>query len=49
MELIHYVFIMKRNKGPFPGGFPRPERGPFIVPLYPQTRINKRKIPQPFG
>ena len=46
---IHYAFITPGENGPREGVLRGHKYIPVMVQVCPQTRINKRKIPQPFG
>lgn len=48
-DLIHYAFITPGENGPWEGVLRGHKYIPVMVQVCPQTRINKRKIPQPFG
>lgn len=48
-DLIHYAFITPGENGPWEGVPCGHKYIPVMVQVRPQTRIDKRKIPQPFG
>ena len=48
-ELIHYAIHYAAQKRTLLGHFLRLGKVPFMIHVRPQTRTDKRKIPQPFG
>lgn len=48
-DLIHYAFITPNENGPWEGVPCGRKYMPVMVQVRLQTRIDKRKIPQPFG
>ena len=48
-DLIHYAFITPGENGPREGVLRGRKYIPVMVQVRPQTRTDKRKIPQPFG